>query len=130
MVACNKVREEAPHKSKESTLQFSRDSFSAKQQQSFLPAANLGPVHVHNPRLVIVSLMSQFTSQAGSTVEGGRTAEKGRGREEDEGDRPVFPPTSCSVHLSEEEQSGEADSILFPSQEQGKDCHLSREEVL
>ncbi|XP_068179486.1 tumor necrosis factor receptor superfamily member 5 isoform X2 [Antennarius striatus] len=131
MVASDKGCEGAPHKSKKPIHWFSRDSFSTKQQQQpSLPAANLGPVHVHNPRLVIFSLINQFTGQVGSTIEGGKTAEKRRAKE-DEGDCPVFPPTSSpSVHPSEEEQNEEADSILFPSQEQGKDCHLSREEVL
>lgn len=51
--------------------------------------------------------------------------------EEEERDCPVFHPTSSSsIHLSEEERSGESDSIFLPCQEQGKDCHVSKEEVL
>lgn len=128
---CNEGGKDASHKPKESTHQFPRDSFSAKQQPSSLSAANLGPVHVHNPGTVIFSLLSQFTGQVGPTVECGKTAERVISEEEDERDCPVFHPTSSpSIHLSEEERSGEIDSIFFPSQEQGKDCHVSKEEVL
>lgn len=127
----NEGGRDASHKQKESTHQFPRDSFSAKQQPSSLSAANLGPVHVHNPGTVIFSLLSQFTGQVGPTVECGKTAEGVISEEEDERDCPVFHPTSSpSIHLSEEERSGEIDSIFFPSQEQGKDCHVSKEEVL
>ncbi|XP_059195633.1 tumor necrosis factor receptor superfamily member 5 [Centropristis striata] len=128
---CNEGGRDAPHKPKESTHQFPRDSFSAKQQPSCLSAANLGPVHVHNPGTVVFSLLSQFTGQVGPTIECGKTAERANSEEEDERDCPVFHPTSSpSIHLSEEERSGEIDSIFFPSQEQGKDCHVSKEEAL
>ncbi|XP_026226402.1 tumor necrosis factor receptor superfamily member 14 [Anabas testudineus] len=126
----NEGGHEASHKSKESAHQFPRDSFSAKQQPESLSAANLGPVHVHNPGTVIFSLLSQFTGQVGPTVVG-KMAEKVSSEEEDGRDCPVFHPTSSSsVHLSEEERSEEIDSIFFPSQEQGKDCHMSKEEEL
>lgn len=89
---------------------------------------SVGPVHVHNPGTVIFSLLSQFTGQV-LTTEGGNTAE--RGSDEDESDCPEFHPTSSPrIHFSEEERSRETDSIFFPSQEQGKDCHVSKEEVL
>ncbi|TMS10541.1 Tumor necrosis factor receptor superfamily member 5 [Larimichthys crocea] len=131
LLVCNEGGRDASHKSKESTHQFPRDSFSAKQQPSSLSAANLGPVHVHNPGTVIFSLLSQFTGQVGPTIECGKTAEKECSEEEDERDCPVFHPTSSpSIPLSEEERSGEIDSIFFPSQEQGKDCHMSKEEAL
>lgn len=91
---------------------------------------SVGPVHVHNPGTVIFSLLSQFTGQVGPTVEGGKTAERVNHEEEDERSCPVFHPTSPSIHLSEEERCGEVDSIFFPSQEQGKDCHISKEEEL
>ncbi|XP_038567069.1 tumor necrosis factor receptor superfamily member 5 isoform X4 [Micropterus salmoides] len=127
----NKGGRDASHKLKESTHQFSIDSSSAKQQSSSVSAANLGPVHVHNPGTVIFSLLSQFTGQVGPTIEGGKMAQRGNSEEEDERDCPVFHPTSSpSIHLSEEERSGEIDSIFFPSQEQGKDCHVSKEEAL
>ncbi|XP_051262106.1 tumor necrosis factor receptor superfamily member 5 [Dicentrarchus labrax] len=130
LLLCNEGGRDASHKSKESTHQFPRDSFSTKQQPSSLSAANLGPVHVHNPGTVIFSLLSQFTGQVGPTIEGGKTVETKSG-EEDERDCPVFHPTSSpSIHLSEEERRGETESIFFPSQEQGKDCHVSKEESL
>ncbi|XP_003450685.1 uncharacterized protein si:dkey-260g12.1 [Oreochromis niloticus] len=121
----------ASHKSKEPTHQFPRDSFSTKQQPSTPSAANLGPVHVHNPGTVIFSLLSQFTGQVGPMTECGKTAERARREEEDERNCPVFHPASSpSIHLSEEERSGEDDTIFFPSQEQGKDSHMSKEEIL
>lgn len=129
---CNKGGRDASHKSKESTHQFPTDSFSAKQQPSSLSAANLGPVHVHNPGTVIFSLLSQFTGQVGPTIEAeNRTAERASSEEEDDRACPVYHPTSSpSIHLSEEERSGDVDSFFFPSQEQGKDCHVSKEEAL
>ncbi|XP_039661750.1 uncharacterized protein si:dkey-260g12.1 isoform X1 [Perca fluviatilis] len=127
---CNEGGRDASRKPKESTHQIPRDSFSAKQQPSGLSAANLGPVHVHNPGTVIFSLLSQFTGQVGPTTECGKAAKRVIS-EEEERDCPVFHPTSSpSIHLSEEERSGEIDSIFFPSQEQGKDCHVSKEEAL
>lgn len=97
--------------------------------------ASVGPVHFHNQGTVIFSLLSHFTGQVGPTVEAEReAAETGKYEveEEDERDCPVFHPTpSPSVHLSEEEErSSESDSVFFPCQEQGKDCHVSKEEVL
>lgn len=91
----------------------------------FLSSA--GPVHVHNPGTIIFSLLSQFTGQVGPTIEDRITAETETGEERD---RPVFQPASPSIHFSEEERSRESDSLFFPSQEQGKDCHISKEEVL
>ncbi|XP_069551772.1 uncharacterized protein [Brachyistius frenatus] len=127
---CYEEGQATSHVSEESTHQIPRDSFSAKQQPSSQSAASLGPVHVHNQGTVIFSLLSQFTGQVGSTVEGGKTAEK-MSSKEDERSCPVFHPTSPhSIHLSEEEKHGGIDSIFFPSQEQGKDCHVSKEEAL
>ncbi|XP_008290913.1 tumor necrosis factor receptor superfamily member 5 isoform X2 [Stegastes partitus] len=119
---CSKEGQNASHKSKDSTRPFSRDSFGAKQPNSSV-AANLGPVHVHNAGTVVFSLLSQFTGHVGPTVEAG---EAERSSPEPDGGRPVFQPSS--PHISEEEQSG--DSIFFPSQEQGKDFHMSKEEAL
>ncbi|XP_030015178.1 tumor necrosis factor receptor superfamily member 14 isoform X2 [Sphaeramia orbicularis] len=128
----NEEGRDAAHKQKESSHQFPRDSFSAKQQPSSMSTASLGSVHVYNPGTVIFSLLSHFTNQVSPTVETGKAAERAESsEEEDERDCPVFHPTSSpSIHLSEEERRGETDSIFFPSQEQGKDCHVSKEEGL
>lgn len=89
---------------------------------------SVGPVHVHNPGTIIFSLLSHFTGQVGPTIEGGSKAETETG---DERGCPVFQPApSPSIHVSEEERSQENDSIFFPFQEQGKDFHVSKEEVL
>ena len=98
---------------------------------SLLVNVSEGPVHVHNPGTVIFSLLSQFTGQVGPTIEAGKTAERASSEEEDDRACPVYHPTSSpSIHLSEEERSGDVDSFFFPSQEQGKDCHISKEEAL
>ncbi|XP_023119551.2 tumor necrosis factor receptor superfamily member 5 isoform X2 [Amphiprion ocellaris] len=121
---CNEEGQNASHKSKESTRPFSRDS--CKQQSSSV-SAHLGSVHVHNPGTVIFSLLSHLSGQVGPTADGGKT-ERPSGGEEPDGGRPEFHPSS--PHISEEERSHEADSIFFPSQEQGKDFHVSKEEAL
>lgn len=119
------------------TLVYANDflhSYHAHFFKIFKFFASVGPVHFHNPGTVIFSLLSQFTGQVGPTVEAERrTAEtdKYEVEEEEERDCPVFHPTSSpSVHPSEEERSSESDSIFFPCQEQGKDCHVSKEEAL
>ncbi|XP_061573062.1 uncharacterized protein si:dkey-260g12.1 [Cololabis saira] len=129
---CNQEGQNTTQTLKEPSHQFPRNSFFAKQPLSCPSAANPGPVHVHNPGTVIFSLLSQFTDcQIGSTVPNGKTAETPNNEEEDERDCPVFHPTSSpSIHFSEEERSGEIDNIFFPFQEQGKECHVSKEEVL
>ncbi|XP_011483741.1 tumor necrosis factor receptor superfamily member 4 isoform X2 [Oryzias latipes] len=107
--------------------QTPRDSYTARQQPP--SAANLGPVHVHNPGTVIFSLLNQFTGQVGPTI-GGKRAERTSNEEEEERNCPVFHPASSpSIHFSEEERSGEVDNVFFPSQEHGKDCHVSKEEA-
>ncbi|KAM6910443.1 uncharacterized protein FYW49_012372 [Xenentodon cancila] len=128
---CNQEGQNTAQKLKEPSHQFPRNSFSAKQQLSSPSAVNLGPVHVHNPGTVIFSLLSQFTGQVGLTVPNGKAAETANNEEEDERNCPEFHPASSpSIHFSEEERSGEIDNIFFPLQEQGKDCHVSKEEVL
>lgn len=90
---------------------------------------SVGSVHVHNPGTIIFSLLSQFTGQVGPTIETGTTAETG-GRCDDRDGLVFQPAPSPRIHISEEERSEETDSIFFPSQEQGKDCHVSKEEAL
>ncbi len=112
-------------------LNFKESIKTFLEVHSLLVSVSVGPVHVHNAGTVIFSLLSHFTSQVGPTTECGKTTERVSNREKDERDCPVFHPTrSPSIHLSEEERSGEMDSIFFPSQEQGKDCHVSKEESL
>lgn len=116
----------AAHKPKETSQQFPRDSFCAKQHAVPVAAANLGPVHVHNPGTVIFSLLSQFTGQVGATKVEKTDMDINR---EDETDSSVcHSPSSPSIPLSEEEHRGETDSIFFPSQEEGKDHCVSKEE--
>ncbi|KAI1885799.1 hypothetical protein AGOR_G00207510 [Albula goreensis] len=88
---------------------------------------NLGPFHIYNAGAVFVSLLNHFANPEKET-EGGRRPEK----EGEMGEcSPNTPPPSTPVHLSEEERdNGEKDCIFFPSQEQGKESHLSKEEEM
>ncbi|XP_061632563.1 tumor necrosis factor receptor superfamily member 3 isoform X1 [Phyllopteryx taeniolatus] len=85
-----------------------------------------GAVHVHNAGTVIFSWLSQFTGQVGPVTET-KMATKDEEEEAEDGDQAPPPSFSPSVPLSEEEMSGEA--VLFPSQEEGKDWHVSKEEA-
>ncbi|XP_062322304.1 uncharacterized protein si:dkey-260g12.1 [Osmerus eperlanus] len=94
-----------------------------------LTAANLGPVHVHSAGTVIFSLLNQFTGQG--EVAGVERKEERNDRDEEEGrgfqNRAASSP---DVHLSQQEEDGETGAVFVPSQEQGKDCHVSKEESL
>lgn len=104
-------------------------SFPKSHENRLLVVFHVGPVYVHNPGTVIFSLLNQFTGQVGPTISGKR-AERTSNEEEEERNCPVFHPASSpGIHFSEEERSGEVDNIFFPSQEQGKDCHISKEEA-
>lgn len=93
----------------------------------YLFFTSLGPIHFHNTATVIFSLLSPTVEAETKTAEADRYEMEG----EEERHCPVFHPTSSlSVHLSEEERSSESDGIFLPCQEQGKDCHVSKEEVL
>lgn len=125
---CNKgVREASPNKTKEPTPQHrARETQPSIKHQAVDPppitAANMGPVHVHNAGTVIFSLLNQFTGMGGGTEERGQ-------KERDEEGCPAHPTPSPNIHLSQEERDGEMDCVFFPSQEQGKDSHVSKEEV-
>lgn len=89
------------------------------QEQAVPPAGNLGPLHIYGPQTVFVSLLNHFAGEQ-------KAHEQGESLNSSSMSYPQSPP----VHLSEEERSGEDDFIFFPSQEQGKECHISKEEVL
>ena len=112
------------------TMHFFRSTKTVLYVHCLLVNVFVGPVHVHNPGTVIFSLLSQFTGQVGATSEVGKTAERVSSEEDDKSCPDCHPASSPSVHLSEEERSGDAESFIFPSQEQGKDCHMSKEEAL
>ncbi|XP_067305204.1 uncharacterized protein si:dkey-260g12.1 [Pseudorasbora parva] len=83
----------------------------------------LGPLHIYGPQTVFVSLLNQFGWDGGEK-------KANKLQEEALNTSNVPYPQSPTVHLSEEERSRENDFIFFPSQEQGKECHISKEEVL
>lgn len=82
-----------------------------------------GPLHIYGPQTVFVSLLNQFGWDGGEK----KAHEL---QEESLNNSTASYPQSPPVHLSEEERSRENDFIFFPSQEQGKECHISKEEVL
>ncbi|KAF4103475.1 tumor necrosis factor receptor superfamily member 5 isoform X2 [Onychostoma macrolepis] len=92
-------------------------------EQAVPPAGNLGPLHIYGPQTVFVSLLNQFGWDGGE--------KKAHELQEESVNNINEPyPQSPPVHLSEEERSSENDFMSFPSQEQGKECHISKEEVL
>ncbi|XP_052003376.1 tumor necrosis factor receptor superfamily member 10B-like [Xyrauchen texanus] len=87
-------------------------------EQAVPRPGNLGPLHIYGPQTVFVSLLNQFGWDGGE--------KKTHELQKETINHPQSPP----AHLSEEEGSRENDFFIFPSQEQGKECHISKEEVL
>ncbi|XP_036440402.1 tumor necrosis factor receptor superfamily member 14 [Colossoma macropomum] len=88
-----------------------------------LPAAgNLGPLHIYGANTVFVSLLNQFGQNAGE-----KDDEDVHQRSLNESE--LHCPTS-PLPLSTEERNRDSSYISFPSQEQGKECHMSKEEGL
>ncbi|XP_077431376.1 uncharacterized protein LOC144057542 isoform X2 [Vanacampus margaritifer] len=101
-----------------------------RESTHHVPIDPRGAVHVHNAGTVIISWLSQFTGQVGPVTEARRAAEEDEEEEEEaeDSDRMSPPPVlTPGVPLSEEERSGEP--VFFPSQEEGKDWHVSKEEA-
>lgn len=91
--------------------------------QAVPPPGNLGPLHIYGPQTVFVSLLNQFGYDGGDK-------KANELQEESISSINVPHPQSPPIHLSQEEKSYENDFIFFPSQEQGKECHISKEEGL
>ncbi|KAL7887423.1 hypothetical protein AOLI_G00051440 [Acnodon oligacanthus] len=88
-----------------------------------LPAAgNLGPLHIYGANTVFVSLLNQFGQNTGE-----KDDEDVHQRSLNKSD--LHCPTS-PLPLSTEERNRDSGYISFPSQEQGKECHMSKEEGL
>ncbi|KAJ8005176.1 hypothetical protein DPEC_G00143920 [Dallia pectoralis] len=125
------VREGSPNSAKGPTHQAREPQPVGKHQpiNPPEPTANMGPVHVYSAGTVIFSLLNQFTGPGGGGqgVEDER-AQKNRG--EEGGGCPTQPLPSPNIHLSQEERSDQVDGVFFPSQEQGKESHMSKEEGL
>nr|XP_055065596.1 tumor necrosis factor receptor superfamily member 16 isoform X2 [Misgurnus anguillicaudatus] len=91
--------------------------------QAVSPSGNLGPLHIYGPQTVFVSLLNQFGYDGGDK-------KANELQEESISSINVPHPQSPPINLSQEEKSYENDFIFFPSQEQGKECHISKEEGL
>ncbi|XP_033837538.2 uncharacterized protein si:dkey-260g12.1 [Periophthalmus magnuspinnatus] len=116
------------------TAHITRETTSETQQTVPMATANMGPVHVHNPGTVIFSLLSEFTGQIGEAKEEKPDVTRPSGDEEYcTVCQPVPSPTlplSEEEHPVEEHPVEDMHSAFFPSQEQGKDSHVSMEEQL
>ncbi|XP_076137026.1 uncharacterized protein LOC143119416 [Alosa pseudoharengus] len=95
----------------------------------------LGPFYINHPSTVFVSLLNQF-GLGGAEGGGGGGGGGGREKERDcaeydnpmpEGGETHSPPSP--IPLSTEEMSREEETSV-PSQEQGKESHMSKEEEL
>ncbi|KAL4616760.1 tumor necrosis factor receptor superfamily member 5-like isoform X3 [Arapaima gigas] len=86
---------------------------------------SLGPFHIYSAGTVFVSLLNQVTDAE-------KVGDRGQRAQRAKGDRlgSATPPSSPPVHLSQEERDEHRDCVFFPSQEQGKETHLSKEEKM
>ncbi|XP_066539196.1 uncharacterized protein si:dkey-260g12.1 isoform X2 [Hoplias malabaricus] len=94
----------------------------ASTEQPLPTNGNLGPLHIYGAGTVFVSLLNQFGQNGGEKDEEDlqqRCANK----------MEVNGPTS-PLPLSTEERNRDSGYISFPFQEQGKECHMSKEEGL
>ncbi|XP_062394539.1 tumor necrosis factor receptor superfamily member 5 isoform X2 [Sardina pilchardus] len=90
----------------------------------------LGPLYINHPSTVFVSLLNQFGlggGGEGGAGGGGREEERYSPNPRPDGDETHSPPSP--IPLSTEERSREEETSV-PSQEQGKESHMSKEEEL
>ncbi|XP_060777971.1 tumor necrosis factor receptor superfamily member 14 isoform X2 [Neoarius graeffei] len=89
-----------------------------------LPASgNLGPLHIYGAGTVFVSLLNQFGLNRGDKDEDDL-------RQQPLNSSEMHSPPSPTIPLSKEERNRDTSLISYPSQEQGKECHMSKEEGL
>ncbi|XP_057691267.1 uncharacterized protein si:dkey-260g12.1 [Corythoichthys intestinalis] len=103
-------------------------SHAATEEEStdLFPIEPCGAVHVHNAGTVIFSWLGHVTEQVSSVPRADRVTDVKE--EEQNGNQAPSSSCSLSVPLSEEERS--SDALSFPSQEEGKHWHVSKEEAL
>ncbi|XP_053486025.1 tumor necrosis factor receptor superfamily member 3 [Ictalurus furcatus] len=93
------------------------------RQQPLPASGNLGPLHIYGAGTVFVSLLNQFGLNGGDKDEEDH-------REQPLNNNEMHSPPSPTIPLSKEEKNRDISFISFPSQEQGKECHMSKEEGL
>lgn len=82
-----------------------------------------GPLHIYGAGTVFVSLLNQFRLTGGDKDEEDL-------RKQPLNNSEMHGPPSPTVPLSKEEGNRDINYISFPFQEQGKECHMSKEEGL
>ncbi|XP_062848400.1 uncharacterized protein si:dkey-260g12.1 [Trichomycterus rosablanca] len=92
-------------------------------EQAQQATGNLGPLHIYGAGTVFVSLMNQFGLN-------GDEKDEEEPREKHLNQTELHSPTWSTCPLSTEERNRDSGYISFPSQEQGKECHISKEEGL
>lgn len=95
----------------------------ASTEQLVPPPGNLGPLHIYGAGTVFVSLLNQFGQN-------GREKEEEHLQQGGLNESQLLCPSSPPLPLSTEENSKDNGYICFPSQEQGKECRMSKEEGL
>ncbi|XP_007249852.2 tumor necrosis factor receptor superfamily member 1A isoform X1 [Astyanax mexicanus] len=101
----------------------------ASTEQLVPPHGNLGPLHIYGAGTVFVSLLNQF-GQNGREKEEEHLQQGGLNESELRCPSSPSTPSSPPLPLSTEENSKDSGFVFFPSQEQGKECHMSKEEGL
>ncbi|KAF7708582.1 tumor necrosis factor receptor superfamily member 3 isoform X2 [Silurus meridionalis] len=92
----------------------------ASREQPPSGSGNLGPLYIYGASTVFVSLLNQFGLNGGDKDEEDL-------RQQPLNNSEMHSPPSPTIPLSKEERNRD---ISFPSQEQGKECHMSKEEGL
>ncbi|MCI4374481.1 hypothetical protein PGIGA_G00006670 [Pangasianodon gigas] len=95
----------------------------ASREQPLPASGNLGPLHIYGAGTVFVSLLNQFGLNGGDKDEEDL-------RQQPLNNSEMHSPPSPTIPLSKEERNRDISYISFPSQEQGKECHMSKEEGL
>ncbi|KAK3572095.1 hypothetical protein QTP86_022326 [Hemibagrus guttatus] len=93
------------------------------REQTLPASGNLGPLHIYGAGTVFVSLLNQFGLNGGDKDEEDL-------RKQPLNNSEMHGPPSPMIPLSKEEGNRDINYISFPFQEQGKECHMSKEEGL
>ncbi|XP_027005836.2 tumor necrosis factor receptor superfamily member 14 isoform X1 [Tachysurus fulvidraco] len=93
------------------------------REQNLPASGNLGPLHIYGAGTVFVSLLNQFGLNGGDKDEEDL-------RQQPLNNSEINSPPSPTIPLSKEEGNRDINYISFPFQEQGKECHMSKEEGL
>ncbi|KAM9489266.1 uncharacterized protein Hap1MRO34_005989 [Clarias gariepinus] len=120
----NKLHSQDPHAQTTSTTETDCPNPQPASRDQPPPASgNLGPLHIYGAGTVFVSLLNQFGLNGGDKDEDDL-------RQQPLNNSEMHCPQSPTIPLSKEEKNKDISYISFPFQEQGKECHMSKEEGL